>query len=156
MTRSAFTLVEVLVVVIVLGILAAMVVPKVVTAEEESAVAATAADIKTIESALQMYYASNNAYPRDVNRTQYPRELIPYFKNGNPFEKLAPLGGKYDYEGPPNWNPVQISMRTESTRVGHTEADAIALDEYMDDGNLRTGVIRRDGNRTFYIVDYND
>jgi type II secretory pathway pseudopilin PulG len=147
-------MIEILVVVIVLGILAAAVIPKFATAQQDTNLAATAEDLKVIEAALQMYVAKHGSYPRDVNRTQYPRELAPYFKNGNPFEKPTPLGGKYDYEGPPNWNPVQISMRTESQQVGHTEADAQRLDDYMDDGNLRTGLIRRDGNRTYYIIDY--
>jgi len=155
MIRKAFTLVEILVVVIVIGILAATVVPKFVVAKEETSLAATAEDLKVIEAALNMYYAKNGSYPRDVNRTQYPRELVPYFKNGNPFEKLAPLGGKYDYEGPPNWNPVQISMRTETNKIGHTEEDAQRLDDYMDDGDLGTGLIRREANRTYYIIDYN-
>lgn len=154
MFHKAFTMIEVIVVVIVLGILAAAVIPKFATAQQDTSLAATAEDLKVIEAALQMYVAKNGTYPRDVNRTQYPEELKPYFKNGNPFEKLVPLGGKYDYEGLPNWNPVQISMRTESQQVGHTEADAQRLDDYMDDGNLRTGLIRRDGNRTYYIIDY--
>jgi len=154
MLHRAFTMIELLVVIIVVGILAAMVVPKFATAQQDTSLAATAEDLKVIEAALQMYVAKNGTYPRDVNRTKYPPELKPYFKNGNPFEKLVPLGGKYDYEGPPNWNPVQISMRTESGTVGHTEAEAQRLDDYMDDGNLATGLIRRQGGRTYYIVDY--
>lgn len=152
MKVNAFTLVEVLVVVVVIGILAALVVPKFATAQTKTAIAATCEDLKALENALNMYYAKNGAYPRDVNRAQAVVVLDPYIKGENPFAKLAPIGGKYDYEGPPNWSPVQISIRIESDQIGHSEAKAIALDEYMDDGNLKTGSIRKSGARTYYII----
>ncbi|MCA9304551.1 MAG: prepilin-type N-terminal cleavage/methylation domain-containing protein [Phycisphaerales bacterium] len=152
MSRYAFTLIEVIVVVVVIGILAAVVVPKFANAQHDSVVAATAEDLHVIETAVQMYHAKNGVYPADVNRTKFPTVLDPYFKTDNPFAKPAPIGGKYDYEGTPNWNPVQISIRTESEQIGHSEADALALDEYMDDGDLSTGSLRRDGNRTYYII----
>ena len=149
--RHAFTLVEILVVVMILGILAAMVVPKMVNASQEATLTATAADLKAIENAISLYASEHGAYPRDVNRRQVVGVLDPYFKSENPFAKPAPIGGIYDYEGPPNWSPVQISVRSDS-QTGHSQARAIELDEYMDDGNLSTGVVRRQGNRTYYII----
>lgn len=151
MRRSAFTLLEIIVVIIVIGILAAMVVPRYVSARQDTAISATAEDLRAIENAVSMYYAKYGAYPRDVNRTEVVSVLEPFFKDENPFSKIAPIGGKYDYEGPPNWSPVQISVRSEIS-TNHSEAVAIELDRYMDNGDLRTGSIRRDGDRTYYIV----
>lgn len=151
MRRNAFTLIELIVVIVVIGILAAMVVPKFVLAQNETAITATSEDLRAIENAVSMYFAKYGSYPRDVNRTEVVGVLDPFFKAENPFSKLAPIGGKYDYEGPPNWNPVQISIRSEiSTK--HSRATAIELDRYMDDGDLTTGSIRRQGDRTYYII----
>ena len=149
--HKAFTLVEILIVVVVLGILAAVAVPKFVSASGEARITATSEDLRAIENAVSMYFAKHGSYPRDVGRAQINGVLAPYFKSENPFLKEAPIGGVYDYEGPPNWSPVQISIR--STRAtNHSQDIATQLDEYMDDGNLKTGTIRRKGNRTYYIV----
>ncbi len=150
--RRAFTLIELLVVVVVLGILAAVVVPKMVQAQGDARLTATAEDLRAIVNAVNMYHAKYGQYPRDVNRRQAVAVLDPFFKNDNPFSKPAPIGGVYDYEGPPNWSPVQISIRSER-QSNHSQQTATELDEYMDDGNLNAGSLRRRGNRTYYIVD---
>ena len=154
MRSKAFTLIEVIVVVIVIGILAAMVVPKFASAQDDARLAATAEDLHSIEVALGMYYATNSAYPVDVYPKLTPSTLGSYFKAENPLAKPAPIGGNYDYEGTPNWSPVQISIRSEG-EDSHTQADALALDVYMDDGDLSTGSLRRDGTRTYYIIGSN-
>lgn len=149
--RSAFTLVELLVVIVMLGILAVIVVPKAINAQQETALTATAADLKAIENAIALYVSEHGAYPRDVNRRQMVGVLDPYFKSDNPFSKPSPIGGVYDYEGPPNWSPIQISIRSER-QSNHSQDRAIELDEYMDNGDLSSGTIRRQGDRTYYII----
>lgn len=149
--RHAFTLIEIIVVVIVIGIIAAVAVPRFVVAQEDTEIATTAEDLRAIENALSMYFAKHGSYPRDVSRTRAVEVLDPYFRADNPFEKLAPIGGVYDYEGPPNWNPVQISIRSER-RGRHDRATARRLDAYMDDGDLKTGAVQRKGRRTYYII----
>ena len=149
MRRHAFTLVEILVVVVVIGILAAAVVPQFVGAAEETKVSATAADLRAITNAVVMYQAKHGVLPRDVNRRQAVSALDPFFKQGNPFSKDAPIGGAYDYEGPPNWNPVQISIRQNGSNRW-SNAQALELDAYIDDGNLGTGSFRRHGSRLAY------
>ncbi len=154
MKHPAFTLVEMLTVLVMIGVLAIIAVPRYVRAEQDSAITATAQDLRAIENAVNMYYARFGSYPRDVNRSRAVSVLGPFFKADNPFSKYAPIGGKYDYEGPPNWNPVQISIRSESA-TSHSQAVATELDKYMDDGDLKHGVIRRAGDRTFYIIGNN-
>lgn len=149
--RSAFTLVEIIVVVIVIGILAAIAAPKFVGAQVDTELASTAEDLRAIEYAVSMYYAKHGSYPRDVNRSKAVSVLGEFFKTENPFQKIAPIGGVYDYEGPPNWSPVQISIRSER-RGSHSRERAQQLDEYMDNGDLSTGSVRRKGNRTYYII----
>lgn len=152
MRSRAFTIIEVIVVVVVLGILAAVAVPRFLGAQQDTSVAAAAEDLKAIELALDMYHATNAAYPPDVNRTKPVSQLDPYFKIPNPFAKPCPIGGVYDWEGPPEWNPVQVSIRNDGTNTFKPEL-AQALDEHFDDGNLATGRFRQEGadRLAFYV-----
>lgn len=58
-----FSLVEVLVVVVILGILAVVVVPKIMDRPDEARAVRAAQDIAAIESALALYRLDNNTYP---------------------------------------------------------------------------------------------
>lgn len=58
-----FTLIEVMVVVIILGILAAIVVPKVMDSPDKARIVKAKQDIRSIESALNFYKLDNYAYP---------------------------------------------------------------------------------------------
>jgi general secretion pathway protein G len=58
-----FTLIEIMVVVVILGILAALVVPKLIGRVDESRVAAAKLDINNLKAALTMYKLDNQRYP---------------------------------------------------------------------------------------------
>ncbi|MEL7448835.1 MAG: type II secretion system major pseudopilin GspG [Pseudomonadota bacterium] len=61
---SGFTLIEVMVVVVILGILASIVVPRVMDNPHKARVAKAKADIKAMESAMQMYALEYFDYPK--------------------------------------------------------------------------------------------
>jgi general secretion pathway protein G len=58
-----FTLVEIMVVIVIIGILSAIIVPQVVGRVSAARVARVQQDIRTIESALEMYKIDNFRYP---------------------------------------------------------------------------------------------
>lgn len=63
-TRAAgFTLIEVMVVVVILGILASIIVPKVMNKPDEARIVKAKQDIRAIQSALEMYKLDNYVYP---------------------------------------------------------------------------------------------
>ena len=60
---SGFTLIEVLVVVVILGILAAIIVPNIMSKPGEARIAKAKTDVRAIEQALNLYRLDNNVYP---------------------------------------------------------------------------------------------
>lgn len=60
---AGFTLIEVMVVVIILGILAAVVVPKIMDRPDAARITKARTDIRAIESALNLYRLDNFVYP---------------------------------------------------------------------------------------------
>lgn len=63
---GGFTLIELLIVIIVLGILAGIAVFGVAQFREDAEAAACEADVKTVQTAAEAYFAKNDAYPANV------------------------------------------------------------------------------------------
>jgi len=61
--QQGFTLIEIMVVVVILGILAALIAPNLIGRIDDARVTAARNDIRTIESALQLYRMDNFRYP---------------------------------------------------------------------------------------------
>lgn len=153
--RIAFTLVEVMVVVVVLGVLAMVVVPRFATARSDSSVTAAAEDIKGIVRAIEFFNASKGYWPIDTKAGQVPPEVKSQFKSDNPFEKPCPIGGVYDYDNIASNNAIFLTIRSTSSISAPNIVDAQALDAYLDDGILNQGKFRStsSGGYTYRFAD---
>lgn len=61
--QRGFTLIEIMVVVVILGILGALIVPNIISKPDEARVAAARSDIQSIATALEFYLLDNSTYP---------------------------------------------------------------------------------------------
>ena len=99
-----FTLIEVMVVVVILGILAAVIVPQLLDRPDVARVAAAKQDIATIMQALKLYRLDNQTYPSTdqglqalvVRPTTAP--VPPNWKSGGYLERLPQDPWKMDYQ----------------------------------------------------------
>ena len=106
--QSAFTLIEILVVVAILGILAAIVVPKIMDRPDEAKRVAAKADIGALVQALKLYRLDNGFYPATdqglAALVQKPSsQPVPAnWKAGGYLERLPkdPWGSDYQYLQP--------------------------------------------------------
>ena len=58
-----FSLIELMIVVVILGLMATLLVPRIMDRPEEARVAKARVDMRTLESALRLYRLDNGAYP---------------------------------------------------------------------------------------------
>jgi general secretion pathway protein G len=103
-----FTLIEVMIVVVILGILAAVVIPKILDRPDQARVTAAKADIAVIMQQLKLYRLDNAAYPATdqglqalvVKPTTNPLPLN--WRPSGYLEKLPndPWGRPYQYLNP--------------------------------------------------------
>ncbi len=61
--QSGFSLIELMIVVVILGLLATLLVPRIMDRPDEARVTKAKVDIRTLESALRLYRLDNGAYP---------------------------------------------------------------------------------------------
>ncbi len=61
--RGGFTLIEIMIVIVILGLLAAIVVPKLIGRTEEAKRTQTRVQVKNIEQALELFKLDNGFYP---------------------------------------------------------------------------------------------
>jgi general secretion pathway protein G len=102
-----FTLIEIMVVVIIIGLLAAVIVPQVISKVDEARVAKAKQDINSLETALTMYRLDNSKYPTSEQglaalTTQPTDPSIKHWRPGGYLQRISkdPWGNDYQYVYP--------------------------------------------------------
>lgn len=107
-SAAGFTLIEIMVVVVILGLLAAVIVPKVMGRPDEARAVAARADIAAINQALKLYRLDNSMYPTSeqglLALVQRPTSnpLPINWKTGGYLDRVPkdPWGHEYQYLNP--------------------------------------------------------
>jgi general secretion pathway protein G len=127
-----FTLIEIMVVVVIMGILAALVVPKLLSRTGESKIAAARVDIATVMQALKLYKLDNERYPTSEQGLQAlltkPTNgpAAKGWKAGGYLEKMPkdPWGNAYQYLSPGIKGEVDVFSLGADGQPGGTGDDA--------------------------------
>ena len=127
-----FTLIEIMVVVVIMGILASLVVPKLIARTGESKVAAAKVDIATVMQALKLYRLDNQRYPtteqglRALAEKPTTGPAANGWKAGGYLEKMPkdPWGNPYQYLSPGIKGEVDIISLGADGQPGGSGDDA--------------------------------
>ena len=131
-SSRGFTLIEVLVVIVILGILAALIVPRVMDRPDQARAVAAKSDIAAIMQGLKLYRLDNGMYPttdqglmalvRKPERGDIPRN----WKSGGYLERLPkdPWESDYQYLNPGIRGEVDVFSLGRDRQPGGEGPDA--------------------------------
>jgi len=146
-----FTLVEIMIVVVIVGLLAALAVPSLLRVRRASQNSRTANDFRVFAQAFEIYNTQNGFWPNNVGPGVVP--VLPVPMNGDfrteTWQAPTAIGGQW------NWDNGNFGV-TASVSISNFTCDDAQLTEIdmkLDDGDLTTGNFRKvSANRVMYIL----
>ena len=127
---AGFTLIEVMVVIVILGVLAALVVPRVVGRTDDARATAARQDIATVMQALKLYRLDNSRYPsmeQGLQALVTAPTVEPLPRNWKSYlDRLPrdPWGKPYAYLNPGARGEIDVFSLGADGQPGGTGADA--------------------------------
>ena len=131
-TQSGFTLIEVMVVVVILAILAAIVVPRIMNRPDQAKIVKVKEDIMAIENAMDLYKLDNGFYPSTEQGiqalvTRPVSEPDPQnWETGGYLKRLPldPWGHPYHFANPGSHGDIDIYTAGTADKPGGTGMNA--------------------------------
>lgn len=147
---QGFTLVEIMIVVVIIGLLAAMAIPAFQRVRETSLNSALANDLRTFAQAFDTYSLEHGAFPADSDIGVLPPEMLGGNStlDTNSFAATTPIGGNYDWD----YNVFGLFAAVSVADATITTEQLQKFDNTFDDGNLATGLYRGNTGRYSFIL----
>lgn len=149
---AGFTLVEILIVVVILGVLAAIVIPQFASASESSRKSAFVAELNEFAKRANVYQATHGEPIEDSSSGVLPAELAGSIPAGD-WERGTPVGGVWDAERD-GFAGMSSGIGVHFNNGGTSRDDAFMteIDLMIDDGDLATGGFRKFAADRYYLV----
>ncbi len=143
---AAFTLVEIMVVVVIIGLLAAMGLPALRRVKMRSQASAVQHDLQAFSTAFITYNLQNGHWPANAD----PREIPPELGSAaltNAFTLKSPIGGyyKWNYDVSADGVDAKAAIVIIGDAGNPVSDDAelrLLIDRQLDDGNLDAGNVQ--------------
>ena len=151
----AFTLVEIMVVVVIIGLLAAAALPAYRLITIRSRAATVVNDLRTFSTVFITYSLQNGRYPDDGDPQVVPPQVAGQLP-GN-FTQRTPIGGvyKWNFNVPADGVPAKAALiiQAESGNPIMDDLDQLeAVDKQIDDGDLATGNLQLGSTNSLVFI----
>lgn len=144
---KGFTLVEIMVVVVIIGLLSAIALPSFSKARKQSQFVVLLNELRIFGDAVELYIFEQGAFPEDSRTGDIPAGLEGYISVSS-WADGSSIGGSWDVEQ--NDSGVTSAVGV----VGYTISDEelLEFDSIHDDGSLTTGDFRVIASGRYYRI----
>ncbi|MEM9418091.1 MAG: prepilin-type N-terminal cleavage/methylation domain-containing protein [Planctomycetota bacterium] len=145
MTSRGFSIIELVIVIVIVGLLAAIAVPRLAAFGANGKYTATHQGFRQIAASLDMYHADYMAYPPNAAIETLPPEMVGYLDK-SAFTTPPPIGRAWD------WNGEGSGIRDHGYNLSiHTVSreDRDEMERRFDNNDPKTGIYR---NQSHYLV----
>lgn len=142
---QGFTLVEIMVVVVVIGLLATLAIPAFAKVRASSENTVIASDLRVFASAFDQYALETGGWPAVITGG-FPPEMVGRIKPAS-WAKVLPGGGFYGFGS----NTAGLTAVT-LNNTNFSDERLATLDRMVDDGDVATGRFRRYDSFIIYTI----
>jgi prepilin-type N-terminal cleavage/methylation domain-containing protein len=150
MNSRGFTILELMIVIAIIGILAAFAIPNFISYRKKARITEIVCELKYFEKGFIAYAIDQGDFPNDSHIVLPDLPTMARYIDPNKWGEPRPFGGTYNWEGPDGYPYAGVSI------FGATapQEELIMLDRLLDDGDLSQGKFRQTPNgRYTYIID---
>ncbi|MBL9187835.1 MAG: type II secretion system protein [Opitutaceae bacterium] len=145
---AGFTLVEIMIVTVIIGLLALLGMPALQKSRRSSQNNRFISDLRVFAQAFESYSLVNGGWPPNSGSGTVPAGMEAEIRHAN-WAKANTVGGLWNWDN----NNFGVIAGISTTGVTVTDAQMAAIDRRVDDGDLTTGLFQKIGTRFTYILE---